>query len=699
MKRFELLRNSIISEAKASPNLLSDLAGLERYISETYDSRSFVELIQNAEDASSTRFRVIGVNEDIAIVSNNGRYFNLEDIDSLCRSAASKKSRGTAIGYRGIGFKSVVNLCSRVHLISGDYEITFCRTLSSREVPEAEVVPLIRIPHDLDEHIKLLTKDIIDNEKNNGMKSFFIFEGVDSRAIQDELSDLDSTSLLFLKNLEEIEIHAHIEKNIYVNKNYHSDGSVVTLTSDQGQEDYFLFDGEQGRFSLAIRLIDGMPMWNMSAKDAVVHAFLPSFEPSGINSKIQGDISTDPSRTRVVLDERTNEIISNVSKFIVNKLSHIIDLISSGKELGDNEKIFFAAIVPTNDPRSKIFQKSSFSARLYEKIKEISGEKFSDVHVRPSWINPADYYVIIKASKAKFLIEDFAYANNSKYLTKHLGFYETDISFLLSNLNKTKIDLLGCSQVISKALSLHTIGHLDDSIIDRESKLWFSEGASKSYNDLAEKNLKLDQDLVDLIIEKFPNRKIISSFLDKYLGVDNRIKDQFVNDEIKQSLIVNKKTIDAKSTDLRPLSNQSSPNEDVGRLEILTDKSIRSKWRTAEEIFAYIFTKEGWNVEDVSKKNIGYDYYCSNATGEELFVEVKKIKNESEGFILTSNEEAVARVKGDKYAIALIRDADGVIEISMLYEPLKSMKLTRQCRQWVWFCESFPYNPVSFKKD
>jgi hypothetical protein len=32
------------------------LAGLERYVAESYDARSFVELLQNADDAGAERF-------------------------------------------------------------------------------------------------------------------------------------------------------------------------------------------------------------------------------------------------------------------------------------------------------------------------------------------------------------------------------------------------------------------------------------------------------------------------------------------------------------------------------------------------------------------------------------------------------------------------------------------------------------------
>ena len=56
---FEDVRRNLLNEAIASPNLLSDLAGLENYIAESYNNRSFIELLQNADDAKATMFKIV----------------------------------------------------------------------------------------------------------------------------------------------------------------------------------------------------------------------------------------------------------------------------------------------------------------------------------------------------------------------------------------------------------------------------------------------------------------------------------------------------------------------------------------------------------------------------------------------------------------------------------------------------------------
>src|SRR4051812_46868793 len=106
------IQAELLKEALASPQLLADIAQLEGYIAETYSDRSFVELLQNADDAGSRKFTV-HLSESQIICANDGRPFSESDLHSLCRSGASNKKKGESIGYRGIGFKSVAALADR----------------------------------------------------------------------------------------------------------------------------------------------------------------------------------------------------------------------------------------------------------------------------------------------------------------------------------------------------------------------------------------------------------------------------------------------------------------------------------------------------------------------------------------------------------------------------------------------------------
>ena len=96
------VRRPLLEEARRSPSLLSDLAGLEQYVAESYDSRSFIELLQNADDAGASRF-LVQRTADFLIVANDGRRFSRTDFESLCRSAASSKARVPASAIAVLG--------------------------------------------------------------------------------------------------------------------------------------------------------------------------------------------------------------------------------------------------------------------------------------------------------------------------------------------------------------------------------------------------------------------------------------------------------------------------------------------------------------------------------------------------------------------------------------------------------------------
>lgn len=144
------IRDSFLAEASSAPLLFADLAKVELYIAESYRTRALIELLQNADDAGATTVRISG-DDDCLIVANDGRPFNADDVQALCRSGASSKQRGTGtIGYRGIGFKSVAGLAKEVVVLSGEHSFRYSKDQTRSVLSLKGDVPLIRVPHPLD---------------------------------------------------------------------------------------------------------------------------------------------------------------------------------------------------------------------------------------------------------------------------------------------------------------------------------------------------------------------------------------------------------------------------------------------------------------------------------------------------------------------------------------------------------------------
>jgi len=120
------------------------------------------------------------------------------------------------------------------------------------------------------------------------------------------------------------------------------------------------------------------------------------------------------------------------------------------------------------------------------------------------------------------------------------------------------------------------------------------------------------------------------------------------------------------------------------------------RWRGAEQQVLELLRALGWHVEDVSRQNIGYDIGGRDPDGNDGYVEVKSVDNPGQPFTLTSNEEAVARDKGAAYWLALVRQTQTDLEVAFIRDPSRQLKLTRQCRQWVWECAAYEFTPERY---
>ena len=170
----EKISQEFISEAVASPNLLSDMASMEKYMAESYSGRIFVELLQNADDCESKRIIVKEINGNI-IFANDGRPFSREDVIAISRSGSSNKKRGEKIGYRGIGFKSTTYLTDEILIYSDDTYFTFSKKVCSEKLSmSVNKIPLIRIPIVVDD-IDFQINQEINELKKSCYKTVFVF--------------------------------------------------------------------------------------------------------------------------------------------------------------------------------------------------------------------------------------------------------------------------------------------------------------------------------------------------------------------------------------------------------------------------------------------------------------------------------------------------------------------------------------------
>ncbi len=141
-----------------------------------------LELIQNAEDEGSSAITFLfGTNE--AVVSNDGRPFDEDDVWGICSVRPGRKRR--KIGFFGIGFKAVFNVAKTPQIISGKYNFELHDFINPK--------PLATVPE--------AARDYCSSEKGAVFVLPYSPELMSPDTLTESFSALDENLLLFLDNL------------------------------------------------------------------------------------------------------------------------------------------------------------------------------------------------------------------------------------------------------------------------------------------------------------------------------------------------------------------------------------------------------------------------------------------------------------------------------------------------------------------
>lgn len=669
------VREGLLIEAIASPNLLSDLAGLENYISESYNNRSFIELLQNADDTKSSKFKILK-KDNFLFVANDGRVFNEQDLESLCRSASSKKVRGETIGYRGIGFKSVVGFTKEVHILSGSLEVTFSKELTKKAIPHSERVPLIRIPHNLQIENYDKIKPIINELKTDKYSTIFIFTGVTAKEIELEFESFDESSLLFLKNILETDFQIE-NKKLLVKKN-------INYISEKEDQLSFEINGKTGYWILykghnetLAFLKENNKIKKIPELDSHIYSFLPTEDITGLGILINGDFSTDPSRKHVIYDDRTMFSINSISKFILKLIE---------ENIPKNNIDLINTLVPYTDPRMVQFKKPSVGKYLMESLNKNKSNFFENILITPNWLNIKDYNIIAKELNTINLGTKLYEIEGFISFIKSLGAKENTFNNISKNINENKISTLGCCQLSVQIIKLLITKSANNNLDVENLKTFVSNTKRVSLKDIRDNDLKLDSSFLSLLIENGLTEFDIKQVFKQHVSSDYSNK------------IYNEPNKSANSLET---VNQSNTKSDwLNEFQKKTYKPAKSsaiRWRSAEENTLTVLNKNGFKLEDVSKQNIGYDLEGFDPNGNEIQIEVKSITLPGQKFKLTNNEIAVAQEKKDSYYIGVVRQLESFIEIGLISNPVENLVLDRQCVQWIWECSNYQYNPIKFE--
>lgn len=700
---FHKVQSELLKEAQASPNLLSDLAGLESYIAETYNNRSFIELLQNADDADASSF-YINLIDDCLIVANNGRSFNENDLLSLCRSAASTKTRGSSIGFRGIGFKSIVGFAHDAHLISGDYRISFSREETKKLVPFANNVPLIRIPHPINKDIVTKYNAIIDSLLSNGYNTVFCFTNLDKHVVNLELEEFNPNILLFLNKVSYVEIISNNKVLCSTNKTrpQTSFREVVKMNNAQGENTMWrLYKSAKCMIAFRCDMISGN-IEKIDVKNALVSSFLPTEELTGMGFLVNGDFATDPSRRHIILNDDSLEVINCIAKSIVSIINEIVSNYS------EDNKFLLNAIIPFSDPKLLQYKKSSFEKCLIEKIREYGFSVFSKLSLSPKWLNIKDFDNLAHQSSITTIDRRYYEVDGALTFLKYLGANEVSL-LSICNMDISTISDNGCAQIIKhiiqSSIPTYQISkkeYVKLNVIVYKNKRY-------SFDNLAS-GIEVDTDFIDILSNNGILNSDLKYFLKKNASIEfyNRTC-QYIDRDNNNSVSKNEALVSITPSDDQKDLSIIYPTTSVADINIAVNNWLKTakqnrkaqsvvntRWRSSEVQAREVLNSIGFQLDDVSKQNIGFDLEGLDPNGNNVMIEVKSIKNSSDKIEMTNNEVALAQEQKGNYYLAIIKLLGDGVELMLVADPIHNLNLIRQAVQWKWVCDKYEYEPIKF---
>ncbi len=270
------------------------------------------ELLQNADDAGASEVMFDLTSKSLK-VTHNGEEFDFKDIDSITTVGSStKKDDVNSIGTFGAGFKSVFAITKTPSIYSGDYHFKITdfivpKTVKPLTIKAHETV--ISIPFD---HPDISSEDC--------------YEQISSR-----LRALESESLLFLRNIQEVQWSTESDKGHYLAEINEDKARLISQVNKQDNlRDYLIFkkiikiDGTELNTELNIVVAflldtDTDTDTVVPVRDSKLFVFFPTNETTGLKFLIHAPYKTTPNRETIPFGDTQNKIITNELSILISE--------------------------------------------------------------------------------------------------------------------------------------------------------------------------------------------------------------------------------------------------------------------------------------------------------------------------------------------------------------------------------------------
>jgi hypothetical protein len=403
-KEWENWLNSELTKAenvyKEDPDRLISSFNREQSHIKDYHGRELLELIQNADDAGinfigETKLKIKLLKNEL-YVTNTGIPFSTEGIKSLMVSDISpKEALGEKyIGYKGLGFRSILSWASSVAIISGNAKVGFSRSGANKwlsNLMESHESISTRVKSYADKTQKKMPVSVLDapvclngsiddkefaslvkhgdafisNDYNTSICISFQSEEIYNQ-IKKQINSIKSETLLFLQNISELNIetpkfekswNVERDENVVVITTGYNESNIWNLYSKNGEIPDELLDEEQieNKYEIKIAVPD-----QVSEFPGRIFAYFPTKEEFPFSVIAHATFELSANRQHI------NE--SEINQHISNELAFLMADAASKIVRPSDPWFALQSFVPQNDHISIALTEFDFLERLHDQL-------------------------------------------------------------------------------------------------------------------------------------------------------------------------------------------------------------------------------------------------------------------------------------------------------------------------------------------
>lgn len=324
---------------------LKTICEAEKYLQQAYEGRYFFELIQNVRDANKEALKdgdiYIELKDNVLSISNTGAPFSEEGIASITSIGQSPKHSLDFIGFKGIGFKSTLEVSDTPRIITTEGSIYFDRKLTMEVLNGCnnnlieDQVPLFFFPH-------YRTTGLTTNEKQRNIVTKIelpLKESFTEKRICEDFSKIKVRQLVLLGYIQKVDFASPAKRIIY---NIQKDIQKNLLVVDNGDQilnrfRYYVpnektfipndilksLEGKEKKIytnstSVDIHIVLELDKKNqfIPDKDSKLYLFYPLDIRSGFRFIIHSYFLVNPERTRLRNSPLNRYLLRKIGEYI-----------------------------------------------------------------------------------------------------------------------------------------------------------------------------------------------------------------------------------------------------------------------------------------------------------------------------------------------------------------------------------------------